>query len=151
MIKVLLHASVKLSQTILIAKRILELHILAEDQLHLLWLLVDLRQTQASLKQMPSLSLIALTSAMLDLHVHVDRPDVHPLRVVAHDSFKHGSTVLRISILELKHAKLRDHINVVLLWQGLQSALENCLWSCEIISRRILLAVTHVKEELNVA
>ena len=101
MIEVLLNASVELSQTILVAKRILKLHILAENQLHLLWLLVDLRQTQASLKQMPGLSLVALTTAMLDLHVHVDRPDVHPLWVIAHDSFKHGSTVLWISILEL--------------------------------------------------
>ena len=67
---------------------------------------------------MTRLLFIVLTS-IFDLHVHVDGPDIHAFRVVAYNTFKHGASILRLAILELKHAEFRDQVHMLVLGKGL--------------------------------
>ena len=76
--QVLLHSLSELIQVIFIAFLILVLHVFLKDQLHLLGLFLDSLVAQAPLEQVPCLRDILL--AVFGLHIHVNGPDVHPLR-----------------------------------------------------------------------
>ena len=102
------------------------LHVLLEDELHLFGLLRNMLVREASLEEVASL-LFVVSSAILDFHVHIDGPNVHALRVVSDDTFKHGSAVLWLAVLEFEHAKLGDQVYMLLLGQRLQGSLEHCL------------------------
>ena len=78
--QVLFNPRPELVEVVLVALLVFVLHVLLEDQLHLLWLLLDCLVAEAPFEQMSSLCHILLS--VLHLHVHVDRPDIHPLRVV---------------------------------------------------------------------
>ena len=146
MLQVLFDASTQLSQLVLVAQCILELHIFPKDKLHLLWLLANLRKGETPLEEMAGLSLIGLAAAIFDFHVHVDGPNVHSLGVVADDTFEHRSTMLWVSIFVLKHAELRDHVDMIGLRQGLQGPLQDSLRFCV-----VSIFATHVEQELDVA
>jgi hypothetical protein len=45
-------------------------------------------------------ALLAFSLAVLDFHVHVDRPDIHAFRIVGDNTFEHSATTFRMLILE---------------------------------------------------
>lgn len=70
--------------------------------------------SQTPLKEVPRL-LSVLGATVLGLHVHIDRPDVHPFGVVGHDAFEHSAPALGLAVLEFKHAVFRDQVHVLFL------------------------------------
>ena len=132
----------------------LELHVLLEDELHLLGLLEDVLVGEAAFEQVARLLLVVL-APVLDLHVHVDRPDVHALGVVAHDALEHRAPVLRLPVLELEHAEFGDQPDMAVLRQRLQCPLEHLLrlrglkvLNHDVLGRTLVfLVATHLEEE----
>jgi hypothetical protein len=57
---------------------------------------------------------VALLS-VLHFHIHVDRPNIHPLLKVSHNAFKHCPSAFGLSMFVLKHAELRNDVDVFLL------------------------------------
>jgi len=45
-------------------------------------------------------ALLAFSLAVLDFHVHVDRPDIHTLGIVGDNTFEHSAATLRVLVLE---------------------------------------------------
>lgn len=111
----------------------LELHVLAEDEFHLLWLALDLVDGEAALEKVASLGHVVVAS-ILNLHVHVDGPDVHSFGVVCDNAFEHRASALRLSILVLKRAELCDNVDVLGLGKSLKGPLEDCFRWCELVS-----------------
>ena len=100
---------------------------------------------------MASLGLVGFSTSVFDLHIHVDGPNVHALGVVRDDTLEHRAAVLRTPILVLEHAKLRYHVHVTRLWQGLQCALQDCLGLREALLLVLAFFAAHFEEELDIA
>lgn len=83
-----------------------------------------------------------ITLAVFALHIHVNGPDVHSFRIVAHDAFEHRSTIFRVSVLEFQHAVFGDHVDVLVFGEGLQGLCEDLLWfrELDILQDKLLLA-----------
>jgi hypothetical protein len=81
----------------------------------------------------PSLSLVVITT-ILDLHVHINRPYIHPLWIVGHYALKHRATTFRLIVLILQGAKLGYDVDVFGLRKSLQRPLEDSLGRRELIS-----------------
>jgi hypothetical protein len=120
-LKVLLHSLSQRSHLRSVASLVLELHVLSEHKLHASWFFVDFLQTQAPFEQMSRLDLVV---TVLDLHVHVYGPDIHPFRVVAHDTFEHRPARLHLPMFVLQHSVLTDDVDMQMFRQRLKSLLQ---------------------------
>lgn len=97
---------------------------------------------------MAGLTRSVFAASVLDFHVHVDRPDIHPLRVVCDDAFEHRSTAFWLTVLVLKTAVFSDDVDVLRLGQSLQRSLQDRLGWRETVRIHPL---SHFKQELEVA
>ena len=50
--------------------------------------------------------------SLLEHHVDIDRPEVHPLRVAVQQTLKHSPPSLGLTMLELILGKLGDDVNI---------------------------------------
>jgi len=86
----------------------LELHVLPKHEFDRAGLFTDIRLAQATLEQVSSV----LRRAMLNLRIHIDRPDVHALGVVRNDTFEHSAASFSLSRPILQNTILANNVDV---------------------------------------
>jgi hypothetical protein len=85
-------------------------------------------------------------TTVLGFHIHVNCPDVHAFWVIGNYTFEHSPALLGISTLELKHAKLGNEVNVLILGDSLESSLKHLLCIAEFS----FFVLSHIYQKLKV-